>query len=50
MQDPRFAAEYLTAAAQDTEPAVYPAALRKVVESRAMAQVAASAGIPRESL
>ena len=50
LQDPGFAAEYLAAAAQDAEPAVYLAALRKVAESRAMAQVAASAGIPRESL
>ena len=50
MQDPRFAAEYLTAAAQDTEPAVDLAALRKVVESRAMVRVAAGAGISRESL
>ena len=49
-QDPGFAAEYLTATAQAAEPAVYLAALRKVAESRAMVRVAASAGIPRESL
>lgn len=50
LQDPGFAAEYLTAAAQDAQPAVYLAALRKVAESRGMAKVAASAGIRRESL
>lgn len=50
LRDPGFAAEYLTAAADDTEPAVYLAALRKVAEARGMAKVAASAGIPRGSL
>lgn len=50
LQAPGFAAEYLTAAALDAEPSVYLAALRKVAESRGMAKVAASAGIPRESL
>ncbi len=50
LQDPGFAAEYLAAAAQDAEPAVHLAALRKVAESRGMAKVAVSAGSPRESL
>ncbi len=39
LQDPSFAAEYLTAAAQDAEPAVYLAAVRKVAESRDTAEV-----------
>ncbi len=34
LRDPGFAAEYLTAAAEDTEPAVYLAALRKAAEAR----------------
>lgn len=33
LQDPGFAAAYLTAAAQDAEPAVYLAALRAVARS-----------------
>ena len=33
LKDPGFAAEYLTAAAEDPEPAVYLAALRQVAES-----------------
>lgn len=50
LQDPGFAAEYLTAAAEDTEPTVYLAALRSVAEAQGMAEVAKRAGIPRESL
>lgn len=50
LQAPGFAAEFLTAAAQDAEPAVYLAALQKVAESRGVAKMAHSAGIPRESL
>lgn len=50
LQDPGFAAEYLTAAAEDEYPQVYLAALRNVAEARGMAEVAAKAGIPRESL
>lgn len=50
LQDPGFAAEYLTASAEDTEPAVYLAALRNVAEAQGMAAVAKRAGIPRESL
>lgn len=48
--DPGFAAEYVTAAAEDPAPAVYLHALRMVAEARGMAQVAAAAGMPRESL
>lgn len=49
LQDPSFAAEYLSAAAED-EPAVYLGALRNVAEAHGMAKVAKAAGIPRESL
>ena len=50
LEDPEFASEYLTAAAEDEEPAIFLLALRKVVETRGMSQVAERAGIPRESL
>lgn len=50
LKDPGFAAEYLSAAAEDEFPQVYLAALRNVAEARGMAEVAARAGIPRESL
>ena len=50
LKDPGFAAEYLSAAAEDTESAVYLAALRHVAEAQGMASVARRAGIPRESL
>ena len=50
LKDPEFASHYLTAAAEDEEPAVFLLALRKVVESKGMSQVAEKAGIPRESL
>lgn len=49
LQDPTFAADYVTAAAED-EPAVYLAALRQVAEAHGMAKVAEAAGIPRESI
>ena len=49
LKDPEFAADYLTAAAEDV-PAVYLSALRHVAESHGMAKIAKSAGIPRESL
>ena len=49
-EDPEFASEYLMAAAEDEEPAIFLLALRKVVETRGMSQVAERAGIPRESL
>ena len=35
LQDPEFAAEYLTAATEDPEPTVYLTALRHVVEVQA---------------
>ena len=50
LRDPSFAAEYLTAAAEDEEPAVFLQALRKVAETQGMIQVAKRAGVPRESL
>ena len=51
LRDPGFkAAEYLTAAAEDEEPAVFLQALRKVAEVQGMAKVAKRAKIPRESL
>ena len=49
LKDAAFAAEYLSAAAED-EPAVYLGALRHVAEAHGMAKVAKAAGIPRESL
>jgi probable addiction module antidote protein len=48
--DPNLAAEYLSAAAEDTDPRVYLAALRTVAEAQGMARVAKAAGVPRESL
>lgn len=50
LRDPGFAAEYLTAAAEEPEPAVYLHALRRVAEAQGMAEVAKAAGMPRESL
>lgn len=43
-------AEYLTAAAEDANPDVLLAALSEVAKARGMAQVAAAAGLGRESL
>ena len=48
--DPRLAAEYLNAAAEEGDPRVYLAALRTVAEAEGMAKVAKAAGVPRESL
>jgi probable addiction module antidote protein len=48
--DPRLAAEYLNAAAEDGDPRVYLAALRTVAEVKGMARLARAAGVPRESL
>jgi probable addiction module antidote protein len=45
-----LAAEYLNAAAADSDPRVYLLALRTVAEARGMAKVAKAAGVPRESL
>jgi len=50
-QDPKFAAEYLKAALEDTEePAVLLIALRHLAQARGIAKVAKKAGIERESL
>jgi probable addiction module antidote protein len=43
-------AEYLTAAAEDTNPDVFLAALGDVAKARGMAQIAKDAGLGRESL
>jgi len=43
-------AEYLTIAAEDANPDVLLAALSEVAKARGMAQVAAAAGLGRESL
>ena len=50
LQDPEFAAEYLTAAAEDSEPTVYLTALRHLVEARGVARIAKTSGVPRESV
>lgn len=53
-QDPALAAEYVTAALEDADQAggaqALLSALRQVAEAQGMMQVAARAGIPRESL
>jgi probable addiction module antidote protein len=51
-EDPKFAAEYLRVALEDTEePAVLLIALRRIAEARGgIAKVAKAAGIERESL
>ena len=43
-------AEYLSAAAEDPNPAVFVAALSDVAKARGMAQIAKDAGLGRESL
>ena len=43
-------AEYLTAAAEDANPAVFVSALGDVAKARGMAQIAKDAGLGRESL
>ena len=48
--DPALAAEYLNAAAEDSNSRVYLTALRTVAEAQGMAKVAKAAGVPRESL
>jgi probable addiction module antidote protein len=50
--DPKFAAEYLTVALEDTEePAVLLISLRRIAEARGgITKVAKAAGIERESL
>ena len=48
--DPKVAAQYLNAAAEDKDRRIYLAALRTIAEARGMAKVAKAAGVPRESL
>ncbi len=43
-------AEYITAALEDPDPAVFLAAVRDVARARGMAQLAKDAGVGRESL
>ena len=43
-------AEYLSAAAQDPNPAIFVAALGEVAKARGIAQIAKEAGLGRESL
>lgn len=46
-----FAAEYLNAAAEDNDPAIYLAALRKIAEARGgLAHIAEETGLSREAL
>ena len=50
-KDDNFAAHYLTAAAQDLEPAVFTAALRHVIDARGgLAKVADVGNLSRQSL
>ena len=51
LKDDDFAAHYLTAAAQDLEPAVFTAALRHVIDARGgLAKVADVGKLSRQSL
>jgi probable addiction module antidote protein len=51
LQDLGFATQYLSAAAEDPEPAVFLSAMRNVAEARGgMAKIAKAAGLSRESL
>lgn len=51
LADAEFAAEYLNAASEEDDPAIYLAALRKVVEARGgIAVVAEKAHLSRETL
>ena len=50
LENPDFAAVFLTTAAEDAEPRVYLAALREVAKAYGIAKVAARAGLPRESV
>ena len=51
LKDDDFAAHYLTAAAQDLEPAVFTAALRHVIDARGgLAKVADAGKLSRQSL
>jgi len=48
LKDPGFSAEYLTAAAEDEEPAVFLRPLRKVAVAQVLASLANPGGIHRE--
>ena len=50
LDDDEVIAEYFAAAAEDSNPDVLLAALAEVAKARGMAQVAAAAGLGRESL
>lgn len=51
LQDPEFAAEFLTVSAEDEDPQTYLTALRKVVEARGgIAEVAEKTNLSRETL
>ena len=51
LQDPEFAAEFLTVAGDDDDPQTYLTALRKVVEARGgIAEVAEKTHLSRETL
>lgn len=51
LKDDAFAAQYLTQAAQDLEPAVFTAALRHVIDARGgLAKVADARKLSRQSL
>jgi len=50
LDNEQLIAEYLTAAAEEEDPRVLFAAIVEVAKSRGLAQVAAAAGIGRESL
>jgi len=50
LDNDKVVAEYLSAAAEDSNPDVFIAALGDVAKARGMAQIAADAGLGRESL
>jgi len=50
LDNDKVIAEYLSAAAQDSNPDVFIAALGDVAKARGMAQIAKDAGLGRESL
>ncbi len=50
LQDADFAADYLTAAAEDPEPAVYLTALHMVAQVRGLGAVATAAGLTPTSI
>jgi probable addiction module antidote protein len=50
LENDEVVVEYLSAAAEDPNPAVFVAALGEVAKARGMAQIAKDAGLGRESL